>query len=116
MKTEAHIDRSLASVRRRERNRKGPARYLAPPQSDLSRVQVDVRPEVRAMLERLSTHFTLSLGLLVEQLAADRERAVLAELRPEEVEVYLASDAELLAAPSRTPGRPQESERCDGAP
>jgi hypothetical protein len=39
----------------------------------------------------------LSLTMLIEELAANTERALLARLRPEEAERYLASDPELLA-------------------
>jgi hypothetical protein len=90
------VDQAL----RRERNRRGQARYQAQhfgEQGDLARVRADVRLEARAALGRLAAHRNLTMTMLIEQLAADSERALLARLRPEQAEHYLASDPELLA-------------------
>ncbi len=62
-----------------------------------SLTRADVRLEHRAQLERLADHFEITLTELVEQLVADRERSVLSRLRPDELEVYLANDPDLLA-------------------
>jgi hypothetical protein len=85
---------------RRKRNRDGQARYYARhfgSHGDLSRVRADVRREARAALERLADHRNLTITTLIEELAADSERALLARLHPEQAEVYLANDPELLA-------------------
>jgi hypothetical protein len=85
---------------RRERNRKGQARDLARHfgrHGDLARVRADVRLEARAALGRLAEHRGLTITMLIEELAADSERALVARLRPEQAERYLASDPELLA-------------------
>lgn len=85
---------------RRKRNRDGQARYAARhfgEHGDLARVRADVRREAHAALGRLADHFGISLTELIEELAAGRERAVLAKLRPERAEVYLANDPDLLA-------------------
>jgi hypothetical protein len=85
---------------RRRRNRDGQARYYARhfgSHGDLARIRADVRIEARAALGRLADHFGISLTELIEELAAGRERAVLAKLRPEQAELYLANDPDLLA-------------------
>jgi predicted DNA-binding ribbon-helix-helix protein len=85
---------------RRKRNRDGQARYVARhfgKHGDLARVRVDVRLEARAALERLAEHRGLTITMLIEELAADSERALLGRLRPEQAERYLADDPELLA-------------------
>jgi hypothetical protein len=95
-----------------ERNRKGQARIsrgTSAGHGDLARVRADVRVEARAALGRLADHyFGVTLTKLIEELAAGRERSVLARLRPDEVEVYLADDPELLAHLSRAPERARE--------
>jgi predicted DNA-binding ribbon-helix-helix protein len=85
---------------RRQRNRDGQARYAARhfgEQGDLARVRADVRREAHAALGRLAEHRNLTITMLIEDLATDSERALLARLRPEQVERYLANDPELLA-------------------
>ena len=85
---------------RRKRNRDGQARYVARHfgrHGDLARIRADVRIEARAALVRLAEHRGVTITVLIEQFAADGERALLARLRPEQAEVYLASDPELLA-------------------
>jgi hypothetical protein len=57
---------------------------------DFSRVRADVRLEARAALGRLAAHRNLTITMLIEKLAADSERALLARLRPEQAERYLA--------------------------
>jgi hypothetical protein len=85
---------------RRKRNREGQARYHARhfgKHGDLARVRADARLEARARLDRLAAHRNLSLTMLIEELAADSEGALLATLRPEQAERYLVNDSELLA-------------------
>jgi hypothetical protein len=57
---------------------------------DLVRVRADVRIEARAALGRLAAHLNLSLTMLIEELAADTERALLGRPYHEQAERYLA--------------------------
>jgi hypothetical protein len=99
---------------RRQRNRDGQRRYAARHfgrHGDLARVRADVRVEARAALDRLAKHRNLTITMLIEELAADSERALLARLRPEQAEAYLASDPEFLAR-YRTRARKRSRERA----
>jgi hypothetical protein len=89
-----------ADALRRKRNRDGQRRYVSRhlgSDGDLARVRADIRREARAALGRTAGHFGISLTKLIEELAAGRERTLLARLHPEQAERYLANDPELLA-------------------
>ena len=76
---------------RRERNRKGQARYQAQhfgEHGDLARVRADVRLEARAALARLARHRNLSLTELIETLALAADRRTAQRLTGEARERY----------------------------
>jgi hypothetical protein len=68
------------SASRRERNRRGQARFIAQhfgKHGDLARLRADVRLEVRAALGRLAAYRNLTMTMLIEELSlmADRRTA-----------------------------------------
>ena len=82
---------------RRERNRKGQARYQAQhfgEHGDLARVRADVRLEARAALERLAEHRNLSLTELIEELAFAADRRTAQKLTGEALAHYRAGERE----------------------